>query len=361
MERIRAVYHVRCAPDEVERTARWIAVEQTVEVPESLIRSEEVVGSVAGIEALADRFVVTVDFAAALAHGQLPQLLNLVYGNVSIRGTVRLADLELPDSFLARFRGPNLGGAGIRELAGVHGRPLLATALKPRGLAVPELAALAGAFAAGGGDLVKDDHNLVDDSFEEFADRVARCQEAVAAAGGRCLYVPNLCAPVGELTRYAEHARSLGIHGVMVAPLILGLDTMRRLAETQPLFFLTHPTFSGALHCDPDHGIEPGLLLGTLFRLAGADVSVFTNYGGRFQLSEADCRSVARRLRSPLGAHRPALPAPAGGMRFDDLPAMARAYGPDSVFLIGGDLLGHAPDVADGTRAFRERIEDLFA
>ena len=44
-------------------------------------------------------------------------------------------------------------------------------------------------------------------------------------------------------------------------------------------------------------------------------------------------------------------------MRYDDLPAMARQYGADAVFLIGGDLLARSPDVEAGTAAFRARLE----
>jgi len=46
---------------------------------------------------------------------------------------VRLLDVRLPDVFLETLQGPRFGVEGLRKMLGVHGPPLLATALKPRG------------------------------------------------------------------------------------------------------------------------------------------------------------------------------------------------------------------------------------
>ena len=200
MSQIVARYEVQCSEADAADIARHIAVEQTVEVPDALIDAtieSEIVGEVAGIEPIdATTQAITIAYAPELAHGSLPQLLNLVYGNVSLLHGARLADLELPPAVLDRFPGPNYGIAGLREKLGVPRRPLLSTALKPRGLPVAELAKIAGDFARAGGDLVKDDHNIVDDDLAAFRARVAQCQAAVdeanAATGGRCLYVANL-------------------------------------------------------------------------------------------------------------------------------------------------------------------------
>lgn len=364
--RILATYHLACPRKQVEAAARWIAVEQTVEVPDALIDAhieEAIVGRVESIDTLEDgRFAVAISYDAALAGGQLPQLLSLVFGNVSLGNFVRLERLALPAEFLARFRGPNFGVAGLRELVGVPDRPLLATALKPRGKSVAEFAALAGGFARGGGDLVKDDHNLVDARFEDFDERVRRCQAAVeetnAATGGRCLYLPYVCAPADELDRYVAAVRGHGVRGVLVAPMIAGLDTVRALAERERMLVMSHPTFTGAFQHDRNHGLEPGLLLGLLFRLAGIDVSVFVNSGGRFDFTREECGGIATALRAPLGDLPPAWPCPAGGMQFDRVGEMVAQFGPDTVLLVGGALLTHAPDVTDATRAYLDAVRE---
>jgi ribulose-bisphosphate carboxylase large chain len=368
---IKAIYRVRCAADMVEQVCQNIAYEQTVEVPPQLAESDERVrrwvGRIESIEALPgtrDAFQACISYDHLLAGGQLPQLLNLLLGNTSLQKNVTLHDVELPDEFLQRFSGPRFGVEGLRRLLGVYGRPLLATALKPVGLDIDEFAALAFEFAMGGGDIVKDDHNLNDVDFSAFQERTARCHQAVCRAnaqtGRNTLYIPNLMAPAEHFERHLKYVLSLGIRGVLVSPFLAGLDTIRSLAERYSMLVMAHPTFAGAYCVDARHGVETGLLLGKLFRLIGADISVFPNSGGRFSFSEADCQSLTRQLRAPLGQLKAGWPAPAGGMRFDNLGHMARQYGQDAVFLIGGALLSHSESLRLSTREFLKRTESQF-
>lgn len=372
-ERIAAVYEVPAAPDEVAELARRIAYEQTVELPRALVTDpavrERVLGRVeavrplpppgGGVRAGGEVHLVTVGYSAELANGQLPQLLNLLYGNVSLYPGIRLVDVSLPASVLAAFEGPRFGIEGLRRLTGVHGRPLLATALKPRGLPTAEYARMAGEFARGGGDLVKDDQNLVAD-FDEFRDRVLRCRDAVEEAnvrtGRRCLYFPLICAPLESIDLHLALVRAAGLRGVLLCPGVLGPDTARALAARHDLVFMAHPSLAGALA----RGIDHALVFGTLLRLAGVDVSVFPDARGRFSFEGGTCGAIRDRLAAPLGALRPAWPCPAGGLGFDGIEAACADYGEDAVLLVGGALLGHAPRLEDGTRAFAERIAGCF-
>ena len=377
MDFIAATYRLTCPGPEVERLSRDIALEQTVEVPDALIDCpvlrEAVVGRVISIVPVSgasdsrtprEQFDVRIDYPADLAGSGLASLLNLLYGNISLKQRIRLREFQIPDSLLQSYRGPNLGVDGLRQALGVSGRPLLATALKPRGSSAEQLASRAREFSAGGGDLVKDDHNLADTSFDAFCHRVQLCQQAVLAGseitGRPCLYFPNLAAPAGELERRAEFLVKLGVRGVLIAPLIVGLDQVRHLADKFPLAMLAHPTFAGAFFHDESHGIEPGLMLGTLFRLAGCDATIYPNLGGRFAFTAADCRQIAHHALKPLGHLRPAWPAPAGGMSYDNLSQMAADCGQDSIFLIGGALLGDSSDLRSSTAKFLDRIVQLF-
>lgn len=364
-DRIVATYEL-CDPGRSpEALAAAIALEQTVEVPQALAEAAGlppgVVGEVERIDrgaADAARAVLSYDPAVVEAGG-VPALVNLVFGNVSMMPGVRLVDLAFPDRVLAAFDGPRHGVAGVRALTGVYGRPLLATALKPRGVPVSRLVEMAGAFARGGGDVVKDDQNLID-GFEAFKDRVKRCADAVDGAnqrtGRRCLYLPHVTGPLPSLTRRFEYVARLGLPGVLACPFIAGLGTARSLARDHDLVLMAHPTFSGGHFVSRREGIEHGLLFGTLLRIAGADVVVFPNTGGRFEFGRKDCASIAARLRAPLGRLPPAWPCPAGGMGFGQLPAMCADYGPDAVLLIGGALIGHGEDLEASTRSFLDAI-----
>jgi ribulose-bisphosphate carboxylase large chain len=363
---ILATYRIRADAAEAASIARFIAYEQTVELPEALVDDpfllEHVVGHVLAVEVADDGcFHVRIAFEASLASGQLAQLINLVYGNVSMYPGIRLQALALPPSVLEAFRGPGFGIQGLRDLTGVHGRPLLSTAVKPRGLPVARLAALAADFARGGGDIVKDDQNLVDPDFASFRARVGAIAEAVArvnaATGGRTLYFPHLSARHADLHRYAAFVREAGLRGVLLCPHVLGFDTAREIAQAHGLVHMAHPALSGAMTQAGDNGIEFGLAMGTLLRLAGADISVFVTPGGRFRFSEAQAMRLAQACTEPLGALAPAFPCPAGGMDITKIPHLCGRYGRDAVFLVGGALQAHDPYFARATTAYREAIE----
>jgi ribulose-bisphosphate carboxylase large chain len=370
-ELIHCDYRVQAPAADIGRIARFIAWEQTVEVPESLVSDPhvlaEVVGSVVAIDpepGADDVFRVRIGYPAALASGQLNQLVNLAYGNVSMYPGIRLVGIDLPESVLARFAGPRHGIAGIRALLGVHERPLLATAVKPRGTPIEGLARLAHDFALGGGDIVKDDQNLVAVDFDDFRRRVDACADAVeranAVTGRRCLYLPHLSAPFEEIDRHAAFVRERGLAGVLLCPHVLGLDAARAIAARWGFVYMAHPALSGALTEAGSQGMSHALALGTLLRLGGADISVFVAPGGRFRYGREDALAIADGCRAPLGALAPLFPCPAGGMRYELLGQLARDYGVDSVFLVGGALQAHGPDMVASTRAYRAAIESAF-
>ena len=363
-----AFYQIRCREQDIKKIAEEICFEQTVEVPKSLITESHIlqhvvadVHAIEKIESQRQTYRVAIRYNSNLANAQLSQLLNLVYGNISLKPNTKLTDLHFPSSFLAQFTGPNFGIEGLRELTNIWNRPLLATALKPRGATIEALSEMAFQFARGGGDLVKDDHNLVDTAISEFSERIARCNDAVQRAneqtGKRCIYLPNLSGSSAWIEECLHAVKREGIVGVMVSPMLLGLENVRQLAQKHKLVLLAHPTFSGSFFQHSEHGTTPALLLGKLFRLAGIDISVFPNIGGRFSLGREDCHEIAGQLVQPFGELKSAWPAPAGGMGYDDLIEMVTMYGNNAVFLIGGGLLQYDSDLRKATEAFLARIE----
>jgi ribulose-bisphosphate carboxylase large chain len=348
--------------------AEAICVEQTIEFPADLVWKEEISREiVARIDSLepaeAGRFLAVVRFNAAIAGTELPQLLNVLFGNASILPGVRVETFDLPGRLLAHHPGPRFGRQGLRELFDAPTRPLLATAIKPMGLSPEELADLAGRFASGGMDIIKDDHGLADQAFSPFQARVAACCDAVARAnrqtGGRSRYFPNVTGPADQLLERAAFARDAGAGGFLVAPGLCGFDGMRLLSERFPtLPVLAHPALLGSFVVSPSHGMSHYALFGLVHRLAGADAVIFPNHGGRFSFSETECRRLAEGTAAPLGQVRSIFPVPAGGMSLARTPEMVRFYGNDVMLLVGGDLHRHGPDLAENCRVFRRIAEE---
>ncbi|WP_109471954.1 RuBisCO large subunit C-terminal-like domain-containing protein [Ornithinimicrobium cavernae] len=345
---------------DVDAVAEAIRVEQTIEFPADLAPEwiqEEVVGRVEE----RDEQSVVISYAAGVYAGGLGQVLNVLWGNVSLFEGVRVVGVQLPAAEHLGLRGPRFGGPGVRSLLGVESRPLLATALKPMGSTSAELAATAGVLAEAGIDLIKDDHSLGDQPWSPWRERVARCAEAVreanARAGTSARYLPSLNVPAHEVLQRAHEANELGAEGLLVLPGITGFDAMRALADDDDLALpiMSHPSMLGSHVVNPGQGLDHGILLGLVNRLAGADMVVFPNYGGRFGFSVEQCA----RIRDECAVERPglrsALPTPGGGMTLARVPEILDLFGHDVVLLIGGAL--HRGDLSANATALREAVE----
>ena len=371
---VRFVVRYRISPhhgQSIEQAADDITIEQTIEAPigcatENIIQNGIIgrVESIAPAAVLDGAYDVDISYLCDITGYATAQLLNVVYGNISLKSNIRVMSFDFPKELTSRFPGPSHGIDGIRAMLGVRGRPLACTPLKPMGLSARELGELAGAFARGGVDLIKDDHGLSNQLFHPFNERVSRCQEAVdrenARSGRRTVYCPMLSGGFDELEAQARHCVQTGARGMLIAPLLVGFDTMRFLAKTFGSVVIGHPALSGTFFSQQRHGMTPAALLGTIFRLTGADISVFPNAGGRFSFTKNECADIAAALKAPLGEVKPAFPCPAGGMSMDKIGEIATDFGVDAVLLIGGSLLMHSVDVAGSTAVFMERIREVF-
>lgn len=351
--RLLAAYRVRgCTDATIGARAQALALEQSVEMPLEAVRDarvlEAVVGRVAAIEPLADGHRVTLALAAETVTGaagaDAGQLMNMLFGNCSLQPDVELVDLALPDALLAAHPGPAFGLAGWREATGVRQGALACTALKPQGLPPQALAELAGLLADAGLHVIKDDHGIADQLAAPFHRRVPAVQRAIERANARrrdaqgdtatrTVYAPTLSGGPARIAEQLRIVRDEGVGAVLACPMLMGLPVFAELVR--PLAgvpILAHPAFAGGR-------IAPPLLLATLFRLLGADATIFPNYGGRFAYDRATCESIVARARAPLGPHRAVLPVPAGGMSVARVDEMRAVFGDDTMLLIGGNLL----------------------
>ena len=366
-------FHIlyRITPDDsrpIEAHAKDICLEETVEIPGDCVPpaiwDAGIVGQIEAITPCAApsrAFDVDISYRADIANDSIPNLLNIIFGNISIRRGIKIIDIRLTPDQLRAFGGPRFGVAGLREKLGVFARPLAATAIKPLGLSVQELARLAAGYAMGGLDVIKDDHGLIDQPFHPFKERVARLQDGIRSAnaktGRKTIYFPMVSGRFDQIEDQMAFAAAEGCAGALIAPLLIGPDTGFHLARKYGLAVMTHPSFSGTHFHDPEHGMTPAMLLGRLFRVFGADISVFPNAGGRFTFTEQECRDLAIAMQEPLGNVKPGFPSPAGGMTIERIDSMVAGFGHDAVFLIGGALMRHSPDPEVGARAFIAAIE----
>ncbi|NLD67972.1 MAG: ribulose 1,5-bisphosphate carboxylase [Limnobacter sp.] len=372
--RLLATYRLRCAAADAPARAQALAIEQSVEMPPEAIGDPalraRVLGTVEALEtdpADPDATLATLSLASETVGADPVQLMNMLFGNCALQPDVTLLDARLPEALLAALPGPRFGAAGLREATGSGEglRPLGCTALKPQGLAPEDLARLAYAFARAGIDVIKDDHGIADQAAAPFDRRVAEVQRAVdranrekagshdpLLAGHRSLYAPHVSGTPARVARQLEAMRNEGVGAALACPMLMGVGTfVESLRMRAGVPIIAHPAFAGGQ-------IAPSLLLGRLFRLFGADATIFPNWGGRFSFTREECLAIAAAAREPLGPHLPIMPVPAGGMRVERCGEMIAAFGLDTMLLIGGDLLSAGPAMPARAAAFARALHE---
>jgi ribulose-bisphosphate carboxylase large chain len=361
-------YLITSPPGEIEGIAEDIALEQTVEVPKSVVKdprtTKEIVGKVTSIgkinDDVGDRFAVTIDYPQIVANFEIPQFLNLLYGNISFKQDIQIVHIDFPKEFILAFKGPKFGIEGIRDLLNVYDRPLIATALKPIGVSAERLGELCYQFALGGVHIIKDDHSLVDFPFCRFEDRVTMCMLAIERAeektGKRALYFPNVTDRYDRVLKNIEFALKKNVGGLLISPFLTGLDCIRHISESEwickPL--MSHPSLSGVYFTRGKNGVSPDIMLGRIFRLMGVDCSVYPNFGGRFTFDQDTCLAIADSLRDSFFHLKRSFPTPAGGINLKNVPDVINAYGKDIILLIGGSLYARSDNLEENARYFYE-------
>ena len=368
MSRFSVTYRLRATSHgEAQARAEGIALEQTVEIPRDVVPAgyvrDEILGRVEEVGQLAEGvWQAVVSYSPDSAGEEFTQFLNVVFGNSSIQQGIRVTGINPGATMAARLPGPRFGIAGIRALCGRETGGMIAPVLKPMGLAPQDFARLAAGCVHGGADIVKEDHGLAGQPTAPFRARVEAVCKAMAKAraetGRKTLYFPNLSGRPEEIEGNLRFLKDAGADGVLVMPGLFGFGLVHRIARDASLNLpvMTHPSFLGPYVLAPDNGIDHGALFGTIQRLAGSDISVFPNVGGRFGFTAAECQQIATACRATDGPGRPMLPSPGGGMSMARAAEMQAMYGGDVVYLLGGSLLKDPARIDEAVAAMRHAL-----
>lgn len=350
----------------IDEKIEKICLEQSVELPGEVLNKEifeKIVGHPQHPKLIGDdQYEVQIAWPLENVGNDVAQLLNLLYGNISLKPGIKIVNADWSSLSTDVLKGPGFGIAELRNKFGISGRALSATALKPLGSSPDELADLAFKFASGGIDIIKDDHGLTNQKYAPFEERTEACVAAVLKAaqqtGRRSYYFPNITADAGQTEQRYHRAAELGADGVLLCPHLTGLPVMHHLARLDvELPIIAHPAFAGQLTMDKTCGFAPHFLYGQLWRVLGADFVIYPNTGGRFSFTRAECKAIneaARQSRSPYSA---SFPMPGGGMQWEDIGRWVNEYGTDSCFLIGGSLYQHPDGIETAARAFANQLK----
>jgi ribulose-bisphosphate carboxylase large chain len=352
--------------------AEAVALEDTLEIPRDVVPAgyieDVVLGQVEAVNQTGENvWSARISYHIDAAGRELPQLINVVLGNASILKGVKAVHLTPNADINERFPGARFGTDGLRKLTGRATGGYVCPVIKPQGSSAETLARLCYMTARAGADIIKEDHGLANQDAAPFRERIQLCAEAVARANAeraedgdntRALYLPNIGGHGDQVRDLAFYAKEAGADGILLIPGLFGFDAMNRLAQNPnfDLPIMAHPSHLGPYVLSPDHGYGHGMLFGEMMRLAGADISVFPNHGGRFGFSVEECAEIVTACRAEHGIGRPILPSPGGGMSIDRLPDMIKLYGHDCVYLLGGSLLRYGDRIGDAIREMRAAL-----
>lgn len=356
---------------ENEKLAREIAhditVEQTVEFPFDLvpafIKEQGIVGKIELCEKISDnKFLFIISYANETAGNELTQFLNVLFGNISIKPNIKIVKIDLNTKDNLEFKkflpGPKFGVKKIRQLWGIENRPMICSALKPMGLSANDLAILAGEFALGKVDLIKDDHGLSNQEFSLFSERVELCQKKILKINPQTIYAPNITGPVNEIKKRAKFCKEMGVKALLISPALTGFDMIRELSTDEEinLPIIAHPAFMGSFVTSNNNGFSHEVMFGTLMRLIGADVSIYPNFGGRFSFSKSECLEIVKGCSEDYFDLSSIFPAPGGGMNFENIPMMKEVYGNDVIYLMGGGLFRAGNNLSESCLKLKKLI-----
>ncbi len=314
---------------------------------------------------------VTLSWPIGNMGPSLPNLMAAIAGNLfelkQFSG-LRLLDLRLPEEFAAANPGPAFGIEGTRRLAGIEGRPLIGTIVKPSvGLDAAATAALVAELAEAGLDFVKDDELQGDGPACPFEDRARAVMEVVNRAadrsGRRLMFAFNITGEIDEMRRRHDLVLELGGTCVMVNLTGVGLSGLLAIRRHAALPIHAHRNGWGALSRAPALGFDY-VPWAKIWRLAGADHMHVNGLRNKFCEGDDSVIRSARACLTPMFASKPCTVMPvfssgqSAAQVWDTYAALGSA---DLIYAAGGGIMAHPGGPRAGVTALRDAWDAALA
>ncbi|MEM0230638.1 MAG: type III ribulose-bisphosphate carboxylase [Candidatus Woesearchaeota archaeon] len=308
--------------------------------------------------------------------GNMAQIYSSVAGNIfgmKLVKNLRLLDIKFPEYLRDSFPGPKYGMHEIRKLMRVLNRPLLGTIIKPKvGLDSLMHAQVAYNAWVGGCDIVKDDENLTNQSFNSFEKRITetlkRRDQAERVTGEKKIYLANVTAETNEMIRRAKFVKKHGGEFVMVDVVTAGFSALQTLRNLDlGVAIHAHRAMHAAITRNPKHGITM-LTLAKTYRLIGVDTLHIGTAVGKMEGSAEDVREIEEEieekkikerkevLSQEWGRIKPVLSVCSGGLYPNVIPSLIKNLGTDIIIQAGGGIHGHPEGTTAGATAMRQAI-----
>ena len=313
----------------------------------------------------------------------MSQILSAIAGNIygmKALKNLRLLDITFPRDIINAYKGPKFGIEGIRKLTKVEKRPILGTIVKPKvGLNEIEHAKICGEAWSGGLDVVKDDENLTNMTFNKFERRIEETlkirDNVESETGEKKIYMPNITAPLSIMKERADFVIEHGGEYVMVDILTIGfsaLQEIRDYLDDKNIVIHAHRAMHAALTRNVKHGMTM-LVLAKLMRLIGMDQLHTGTVVGKMEGGKKEVLDINKvlteqkisdnnitTLNQDWGNIKPVLPVASGGLSPLHIPELIEILGKDVVYQFGGGCHGHPDGTEAGAKAIRQAVDAVL-
>jgi ribulose-bisphosphate carboxylase large chain len=312
---------------------------------------------------------IEIAFPIANVGANLTTLLATVAGNLFELGEItglRVLDVDMPEQYARQFPGPAFGVAGTRERAGVHGRPLIGTIIKPSiGLAPADTARLVDSLCGAGIDFIKDDELMADPPYAPFDERLAAVMPVLRRHAERLgrmpMYAINISGSIDDMLFRHDAVVRAGGTCVMVSLNWVGHSGVEHLRRHAAVPIHGHRNGWGALTRHPQLGFAFAAYQ-KIWRLAGVDQLHVNGVRGKFWEPDESVIASAKACLAPVPGSPPVMPVFSSGQWAGQAPEIfARLRSVDVMHLAGGGIIGHPQGIAAGVASMREGWEAAAA
>ncbi len=290
-------------------------------------------------------------------------LCTLMGGQMDIDAieACQLKGLQLPDTYLAQYKGPKFGMDEIKKRTGAVDRPLLGGIVKPKtGMTVSQLVELITELLEGGVDFIKEDEILGNPSHCSFYDRVPIIINLVrkyeAEQGREIFYAPCINSDFPELLKRAEFASNAGAK-VIHLNFHAGIGAYKTLrdANLKTAIFFQKSGDKVLTGKDNKYSISWSVIC-KLARISGADFIHAGMWGGYLSEGFADLSNVMNILRG--GNQYPAtVPSLSCGSHPGLVDSTRHHFGDNLMMNVGGAIHGHPGGTTAGAIAMRQAMD----
>ncbi|MBN1923459.1 MAG: type III ribulose-bisphosphate carboxylase [Nanoarchaeota archaeon] len=308
----------------------------------------------------------------------MSQILSSIAGNIfgmkAVKG-LRIEDVTWPKSIIKSFKGPKFGIKGVQKIFGIKDRPITATVPKPKVGYYPSEHAKIGFEAwMGGVDLLKDDENLSNQSFNKFDKRLKLCmnmrEKAEKLTGEKKNYLINITAETKEMIKRLKMVKDYGNEYVMIDILTTGwaaVQTIRDEAGDAGLAIHAHRAFHAAFDRNPLHGLSMKVLceiarmqgvdqlhIGAMGKLAGSASEVNDNHTKTSTMGNKETNTM---LAQEWYDTKPVLSMCSGGLHPGIVHPLLEMFGTSIGLQLGGGIHSHPGGTRKGAIALRQAID----